>query len=185
MHDVGTLRPTSGKRLGGALDGIDTPTLRGIWETAPYLHDGSAATLLDVIGDRNPDDRHGRTSALSETERAALVSYLLQIDNTALEDERDGDAAPGPGSAEAGSCGCRTPRSPRGSGVALLALLIVFGGRRRRGQRFRAPPDRHVVHVERGIRRRQRVGQVTDVPLAESVSSVTIPVSSWTSTPSW
>ena len=87
LHDVGTLRPTSGKRLNGALEGIDTPTLRGIWATAPYLHDGSAATLLDVVGARNPDDRHGRTSALSESERNALVSYLLQIDNS--EDERE------------------------------------------------------------------------------------------------
>ena len=45
LHDVGTLRTTSGSRLGGPLTGIDTPTLIGVWETAPYFHDGSAATL--------------------------------------------------------------------------------------------------------------------------------------------
>jgi len=49
LHDVGTLRTTSGLRLGQSLPGIDTPTLRGVWATAPYLHDGSAATLADVF----------------------------------------------------------------------------------------------------------------------------------------
>jgi DNA-binding beta-propeller fold protein YncE len=49
LRDVGTLRETSGGRLGGALTGIDTPTLLGLWQTAPYFHDGSAATLDDVF----------------------------------------------------------------------------------------------------------------------------------------
>ena len=49
LHDVGTLRTTSGERLGGPLSGIDTPTLLGVWDTAPYFHDGSAATLDDVF----------------------------------------------------------------------------------------------------------------------------------------
>jgi DNA-binding beta-propeller fold protein YncE len=49
LHDVGTLRETSGQRLGGLLAGIDTPTLLGLWQTAPYLHDGSAANLDEVF----------------------------------------------------------------------------------------------------------------------------------------
>jgi cytochrome c peroxidase len=49
LHDVGTLRTTSGQRLGGVLSGIDTPTLIGVWDTPPYFHDGSAATLDDVF----------------------------------------------------------------------------------------------------------------------------------------
>jgi len=49
LHDVGTLRATSGSRLGGALPGIDTPTLLGIWNSAPYLHDGSAGTIEEVF----------------------------------------------------------------------------------------------------------------------------------------
>ena len=49
LHNVGTLRATSGPRLGAALTGIDTPTLRGVASTAPYFHDGSAATLADVF----------------------------------------------------------------------------------------------------------------------------------------
>ena len=42
--NVGTIKPTSGQRLGATLTGIDPPTLRDVWATAPYLHDGSAAT---------------------------------------------------------------------------------------------------------------------------------------------
>ena len=49
LHDVGTLRTTSGQRLGGPLPGIDTPTLLGVWNTPPYLHDGSAGTLEEVF----------------------------------------------------------------------------------------------------------------------------------------
>lgn len=49
LRNVGTLRTTSGSRLGQPLTGIDTPTLLGIWSTAPYFHDGSAATLDDVF----------------------------------------------------------------------------------------------------------------------------------------
>jgi sugar lactone lactonase YvrE len=49
LHDVGTLRDSSGQRLGAVLNGIDTPTLLGVWETAPYFHDGSAPTLEDVF----------------------------------------------------------------------------------------------------------------------------------------
>ncbi|MBU6179797.1 MAG: Ig-like domain-containing protein, partial [Verrucomicrobia bacterium] len=49
LHDVGTTGTTSGARLGGALTGIETPTLRGLWESAPYLHDGGAGTLAEVF----------------------------------------------------------------------------------------------------------------------------------------
>lgn len=49
LHNVGTLRTSSGQRLGEPLDGVDTPTLLGIWETAPYFHDGSAVTLADAF----------------------------------------------------------------------------------------------------------------------------------------
>ncbi|MCH9647135.1 MAG: Ig-like domain-containing protein [Deltaproteobacteria bacterium] len=49
LHDVGTIRTTSGQRIGGPLDGLDTPTLAGLWNTAPYFHDGSAGTLFEVF----------------------------------------------------------------------------------------------------------------------------------------
>ncbi|MDR1098794.1 MAG: beta-propeller fold lactonase family protein, partial [Tannerella sp.] len=40
---------------------FDTPTLREIWRTAPYLYDGRAATLREVFTSCNPDDLHGFT----------------------------------------------------------------------------------------------------------------------------
>ncbi len=80
LHDVGTLGPGSGQRLGGTLTGIDTPTLHGVWRTGPYLHDGSAATLREVLVDRNPSDQHGTTSTLSASEIDDLVAYLLCLD---------------------------------------------------------------------------------------------------------
>jgi len=49
LRDVGTLRDSSGQRLGTTLAGIDTPTLLGAWQTAPYFHDGSAARFDDVF----------------------------------------------------------------------------------------------------------------------------------------
>lgn len=88
LHDVGTITANSGDRLGGALPGFDTPTLRGIWDTAPYLHDGSAPTLRDVLTTRNPTDQHGAVSTLSSSEIDELVAYLQQIDGI------EPDAAP-------------------------------------------------------------------------------------------
>lgn len=80
LHDVGTLSAGSGRRLGGPLDGIDTPTLHGVWNSAPYLHDGSAASLREVLVDRNPDARHGTTSHLDDAQINDLIAYLLSLD---------------------------------------------------------------------------------------------------------
>src|SRR5262249_34166087 len=81
LHDVGTIKPSSGQRRGEPLTGFDTPTLKGIWETAPYLHDGSAPTLLDVLTTANPAGLHGDASSLSDVQLSQLVAYLLQIDD--------------------------------------------------------------------------------------------------------
>ncbi len=48
-HDVGTYREYSGQRLGAAFEGVKTPSLLGLFETAPYLHDGSAVDIADVF----------------------------------------------------------------------------------------------------------------------------------------
>lgn len=79
LHDVGTLSETSGSRLGGPLTGIDTPTLRGLHASAPYLHDGSAPDLEAVL-EANTEDRHGHTSGLSEAEREDLLAFLLSLE---------------------------------------------------------------------------------------------------------
>lgn len=83
LHDVGTLAASSGDRLGAPLTGLDTPTLRGLWATAPYLHDGSAPTLEEVLTTRNLADRHGVTQDLSSSERADLITFLLSLDDRA------------------------------------------------------------------------------------------------------
>lgn len=79
-HDVGTIGPGSGQRLGGPLDGFDTPTLLGLWDTAPYLHDGSAATVKDVLTTANPTGQHGDISSLTSDQVDQLVQYLLQLE---------------------------------------------------------------------------------------------------------
>lgn len=48
-HNVGSLLDSSGGRLGGELDGLDTPTLLGLWRTAPYLHDGRTDSISEAI----------------------------------------------------------------------------------------------------------------------------------------
>jgi DNA-binding beta-propeller fold protein YncE len=58
---------------------FDTPALVELWRTAPYLHDGRAATLEDVLTRFNPDDRHGRTSQLNTAELEELVAFLLSL----------------------------------------------------------------------------------------------------------
>lgn len=58
---------------------FDTPTLVEAWRTAPYLHDGSAPTMREVLTTRNPRDEHGRTSQLSAAQIDDLVEYLLSL----------------------------------------------------------------------------------------------------------
>ena len=77
-----------------------TPTLRNIALTAPYMHDGSLATLTDVVlyyghgGSQDPDkDPAIHPLALSDEEVDALVAFLgsLTGDNyTALAAEARG-----------------------------------------------------------------------------------------------
>jgi mono/diheme cytochrome c family protein len=81
-HNVGTITTASGNRNNSTLDGFDTPSLLGVWATAPYLHDGSAATLLDVITTKNSGNNHGTTSQLSSTQKQQLVAYLQQLDQS-------------------------------------------------------------------------------------------------------
>jgi YVTN family beta-propeller protein len=58
---------------------FDTPSLIEVWRTAPYLHDGSAATVNDVLTTHNSHDQHGRTSHLTPKELADLADYLLSL----------------------------------------------------------------------------------------------------------
>ena len=80
LHDIGTCVKTGAFPDLPAPDEVvgnmhtacdfDTPTLRGIAATAPYFHDGSAATLLDVV------NRLPAAAGLSDDDKSALVEYL-------------------------------------------------------------------------------------------------------------
>jgi hypothetical protein len=44
-----------------------------------YLHDGSAATVRDVLTIRNRNDQHGNTGQFSPDEIDDLCQYLLPL----------------------------------------------------------------------------------------------------------
>jgi len=86
LHDVGTCDTGVYPDVAhDAIDGttlraacmFDTPSLNGIADSAPYLHDGSAATLRDVL-DRS-QGLHGDVSGLSPDDEDALVEYLRSL----------------------------------------------------------------------------------------------------------
>ncbi|MDG2222176.1 MAG: c-type cytochrome [Rubripirellula sp.] len=73
MHNVGVL---SANEPDGR---YDTPSLIEAYRTAPYLHDGRALTLKDVLTASNEKKQHGRASALKADEIDDLVAYLLSL----------------------------------------------------------------------------------------------------------
>jgi DNA-binding beta-propeller fold protein YncE len=83
LHDVGTLRSTSGQRLGAPLAGIDTPTLLGVWDSAPYFHDGSAPSLEAVFEVAGGDLIEAETGSVTGgTIEAGASNILANFDNT-------------------------------------------------------------------------------------------------------
>jgi cytochrome c peroxidase len=91
LHDVGTCVAGSFPDVPHlTMDGqlrpacrFDTPTLRGLSDSAPYLHDGSALTIEDAVGamlkgaSKN-GDLSGKDvpTSLSPSDMQALVAYL-------------------------------------------------------------------------------------------------------------
>jgi len=91
LTDIGTVKPSSGKRLYGPLPGFDVPTLRDVWTTAPYLHDGSAATLGDAV-------RAHRDVTLNDDQLRQSTAFLREMG-------REEAAAPTPAGEGAGLVG--------------------------------------------------------------------------------
>lgn len=56
---------------------FDTPTLIELWRTAPYLYNGRAGTMREVLTKFNENDEHGVTSDLTEKEISDLIEFLL------------------------------------------------------------------------------------------------------------
>lgn len=152
-YDVGTIRPSSGAGIGAPLAGIgfETPTLRSVFATAPYFHDGSSATLDDVL------ERHGRD--VPAAMRDDLVAYLRELDGTSLAPEapcdegpdecvlvittrdggvadggvvaRDGGVEDGVASVPSEGCGCHaSTRRSDTPALALLGLVVLLLRRR-------------------------------------------------------
>jgi cytochrome c peroxidase len=73
-HDVGTAGPD--EKIGPA---YDTPSLRGLYDSAPYFHDGRAATLYTAITYPSAGSEHDLRAVLTEAQRQDLVAFLLAL----------------------------------------------------------------------------------------------------------
>ncbi|WP_286190277.1 cytochrome c peroxidase [Labrenzia sp. R4_2] len=71
-HDIGSSEPPF---PGGTATAFETPTLRNINFTAPYMHDGSLPTLASVVDWFNDTRKLG----LDEEQRMELTAYLEAI----------------------------------------------------------------------------------------------------------
>ena len=102
--------------MGAPLTGFDTPTLKGLWQSGPYLHDGRAATLLEIFTTYTKD-KMGTVSNLTEVELGQLVRYWQELDDvpeTVVVDEPE-PMQPGP-------TGPMGPTGPGGGGETGCAL---------------------------------------------------------------
>lgn len=69
-----------GTGAGSETDSLfDTPTLAELWRTGPYLNDGRADTMYDVLMKHNKNDQHGVTSTLSPDDLSDLLDFLLSL----------------------------------------------------------------------------------------------------------
>jgi YVTN family beta-propeller protein len=75
LHDVGTGDLATERNSHGRGTRFDTPSLRALWLTPPYLHDGSAPTLT-VLFTRGAHDLSGQATA---ADVADLVAYLRAL----------------------------------------------------------------------------------------------------------
>ncbi|RQR26686.1 DUF1929 domain-containing protein [Burkholderia sp. Bp9143] len=170
LHDVGTLYPGSGNRLGGPLPGFDTPTLRDVWATAPYLHDGSAPTVNAAIA------AHTNLS-LSAADLASVSAYVLQIGGD--EPYAPGSFTTGPifGVPSAGTAFLDVvqPGQPlvgvnlRGGwwldsiqGVTAAGALPLHGGSGGNAASFRLPAGQYLVRVY-GVAGDKTIGKISFV----------------------
>lgn len=58
---------------------FDVPQLQNLYQSAPYLHDGKAATLEEIWILFSPDDTHGVTSDLGKEGLNDLIEYLKTL----------------------------------------------------------------------------------------------------------
>lgn len=84
LYNIGTANETDTGYDGDARGGFqnkrqkgffDPPTLRGVWTTAPYLHDGSANTIEEAV----EKHQYVEKPQLSEQEVHAIAEYVKSI----------------------------------------------------------------------------------------------------------
>jgi cytochrome c peroxidase len=75
-HDGPAFTDQTRHKLTGDLAESDTPSLRGLAASAPYFHDGSAATLEALLRDRGAVHGMSETSRMSDKDLADLVAFL-------------------------------------------------------------------------------------------------------------
>ena len=73
MADVGTLSETDDPML------FDAPQLNNVYESAPYLHDGRAATLEEIWTRFGENDKHGVANDMMKDQLNDLVEYLKSL----------------------------------------------------------------------------------------------------------
>ena len=91
FHDIGVSKSDRGRGLAlkddeAAQFAFKTPTLRSVALRPPYMHDGSSATLVDVVRhyEKEPVDRPSRSPLfvpveLTEQERGDLVAFMQSL----------------------------------------------------------------------------------------------------------
>ena len=110
FHNTGVGYQKRFEYLGYAGDGLEgnpatknafrgeyfTPSLRNVVKTAPYMHDGSVATLEDVIrfynagGIKNPFlDHRVKPLMLTKEEQSSLVEFLRSLTSESLAESED------------------------------------------------------------------------------------------------
>ncbi|HEX3759497.1 MAG TPA: c-type cytochrome [Kofleriaceae bacterium] len=75
-HDGPAYTDRQRHKLAGTLRESDTPSLIGVAASAPYFHDGSAATLEALLRDRGAVHGMADTARLSDHEIADLTAFL-------------------------------------------------------------------------------------------------------------
>jgi cytochrome c peroxidase len=67
---------------------FDTPHLNDIYASAPYLHDGRAATLEEIWTKYGKNDKHGVVNDMTKIQLNDLIDYLksLRSPNYEFED---------------------------------------------------------------------------------------------------
>ena len=74
-------RPVWPRRIGTTPVGValDVPHLAGVYDTDPYLHDGSAPTLEEVFTQNNPRKLHGKADELTAEQMKDLLEYVREL----------------------------------------------------------------------------------------------------------